>query len=188
MKAMIYIALGVFIILLAIFFVQSYSPEKSFTQNYSKLQNENLQLKRENVELIALIDSLKRSLNKFEEKTENKIENKKQREGQQRLGYDLELITWNWGESISGHFIEARGQLKNISQNSMQRVNVLVSFYDSSGNFVTSQSSFIEFDPILPGQISPFNVIASFNPLIKKASIEFKFYLGGSIPTIYRNS
>jgi len=40
----------------------------------------------------------------------------------------------------------------------------------------------IDFDPILPGQTSPFKVLTTHNPAITKGSISFKYILGAQIP------
>lgn len=56
-----------------------------------------------------------------------------------------------------------------------------MTFHTADGKLVTSATSLIDYNPILPNQTSPFKVIATYNPAMKSASIVFK-YLGG--PTI----
>ena len=51
---------------------------------------------------------------------------------------------------------------------------------------ITSDSSLIEYDPILPGQTSPFKVIERYNPAMEKANIEFKHMWGNRIPTYHK--
>ena len=41
----------------------------------------------------------------------------------------------------------------------------------------------IEYNPVLANQTSPFKVMTSDNPAIKKASIDFKELMGGTINT-----
>ncbi len=96
---------------------------------------------------------------------------------------DLELLIWHW--SSEHGYVTAEGQVKNISGIKMERVKAMVTWYDNNGNMVTSDSSLIEYDPIMPGQISPFKVIERFNPLMKKANLEFKFMRGNQISTYY---
>ena len=91
----------------------------------------------------------------------------------------LELQTWSWGESYS-HAI-AEGTVKNISERRLEHVTAVVQFYDRNGNFITSADALVEYDPILPNQISPFKLIATYNPEMKKARVEFKYLMGGTI-------
>ena len=98
--------------------------------------------------------------------------------------YDLELLDWNWSESYG--YVEARGQIKNISGESLRNVQAIVSFYDGNGGFITSSSALTQFNPILPGQTSPFSVPETHNPAMKKANIQFSYLMGGKIPTYHK--
>ena len=82
--------------------------------------------------------------------------------------------------------MEARGQVKNISGQSIRDVVAVVSFYDKNGNFITSSSALIEFNPILAGQTSPFRVLETYNPAMHTASVQFKFLMGGTISTYHK--
>lgn len=95
--------------------------------------------------------------------------------------YDLELLSWHWGQEYS--YAIAKGEVKNISGKKMKRVEALVIWYDAAGNMITSDASLIEYNPIMPGQTSPFKVIERYNPQMKTAKIEFKFMGGGQIAT-----
>lgn len=95
----------------------------------------------------------------------------------------LKLLKWSWGEGDSEAFIEARGQVKNISTESLRNVMAVVSYYDKEGEFITSDETLISYNPILPGQTSPFHVMTTNNPAMVKATIEFKELMGGTIPT-----
>lgn len=91
----------------------------------------------------------------------------------------LELQTWRWGENYS--YATAEGSVKNISGRSLEHVTAVVQFYDKNGNFITSADALIDYNPILPNQISPFKVMATYNPEMKKAGVEFKYLMGGTI-------
>jgi hypothetical protein len=93
--------------------------------------------------------------------------------------YKLELLSWRWGEEY-GYF-KVTGEVKNISSEPLKNVEILASFYDSNGNFIKNSEAIIEFNPIIPGQTSPFKAITSSNPAAKKATIQFKFLFGSSI-------
>jgi hypothetical protein len=94
----------------------------------------------------------------------------------------LELLAFKWGQSTEQH-ATAEGQVKNISGDSIKSVQAVVTWYDKSGTFVTSDHALIDYNPLLPGQTSPFDVIATFNPAMHTASVEFKHFAGGSIRT-----
>ena len=67
---------------------------------------------------------------------------------------------------------------------SLRNVVAVVSFYDARGNFITSDDALIDYNPILPGQASPFSVMATENPAMRTARVEFKELMGGTIPHI----
>jgi len=93
----------------------------------------------------------------------------------------LELLKYSWHIEYGYAILE--GQVKNTSSRPLVNVLALASFYDASDGFITSADAIIEFNPILPGQISPFRVMATRNPAMKKAAVEFKYLMGGSIPS-----
>ena len=72
--------------------------------------------------------------------------------------------------------------MKNLTGEPMENVMAVVSYYDDQDNFVTSDDALIEYDPILPGQVSPFEVMTRNNPAIKTGRLEFKVLFGGTIP------
>jgi hypothetical protein len=98
---------------------------------------------------------------------------------------ELEVISFTWGGTETGHFVEAKGQVKNISGKRLEKVEAVVTFSDKSGGFITSSEALIDYNPILPGQTSPFNVLETYNPAMRTgtATVEFKFLMGGTIPT-----
>ena len=91
----------------------------------------------------------------------------------------LELQGWNWREEYD-YFI-AEGTVKNVSAASINNVQAVIQIYDAREEFIKSASSLIEYRPILPGQISPFKVMASHNPKMAKARIDFKSFSGGTL-------
>jgi hypothetical protein len=92
----------------------------------------------------------------------------------------LALVAYSWSTE-SGYAI-LEGQVKNISSQSLQNVTAVASFYDANGGFITTSDALIDYNPILPGQTSPFKVMKTENPAMKKANVEFKYLMGGSIP------
>lgn len=100
----------------------------------------------------------------------------------EEIVFDLELINWNWSPTEDGSQVEAKGQVKNISNRSLQNVEAIITFNDKEGKLITSSSALIDFNPILAGQTSPFKVTETYNPAIQSANINFKFLNGETIP------
>ena len=100
-------------------------------------------------------------------------------------GPALEVVSFRWGGTAGGGYVKAEGQVKNISDKSLRNVTAVVTFSDKSGGFITSSDAMIDYNPILPGQTSPFSVIETDNPAMHTgtAEVEFKFLMGGTIPT-----
>lgn len=105
-------------------------------------------------------------------------------EQQRWASSDLELLNWHWGNEYG--YVTAEGQVKNISGRRLENVMAVVTWKDSNGNMITSDSALIEYRPLMPGQTSPFKVMESYNPLMKKASIGFKHLMGEEIRYIKR--
>jgi hypothetical protein len=95
----------------------------------------------------------------------------------------LEVSSFRWGETRDGHFVEVRGQVKNISGRSLENVMAVVTFIDKSGGRITSSDAMIDDNPILPGQASSFCIIETYNPAMRTAVVEFSFLMGANIPT-----
>ena len=88
----------------------------------------------------------------------------------------LALLASNGYEEY-GYF-KVDGQVKNTSNEPLQGVEAVVTWYDSDGGFVKSEEALIEYDPLLSGQTSPFKSITTGNPAMKRYSIEFKELAG----------
>ena len=99
-----------------------------------------------------------------------------------RSRYQLELLavsgSWQYG------YATVEGQVKNISGKSLQNVAAVAEWYIADGQFITSDTALIEYNPVLAGQSSPFKVISTHNLAISKYRISFKSLFGGQIPTL----
>ena len=96
-----------------------------------------------------------------------------------RRSAKLVIHEWSWSKSYS--YVTAEGMVTNQSNQSLSNVTALVSFFDASGGFITSDTGIIEYNPILPGQTSPWKVMVRYNPAMKSARVEFKELFGGTI-------
>lgn len=94
----------------------------------------------------------------------------------------LELVATQWRRS-SDMFITMEGQVRNISNEPLEDVTAVTTYTNTNGDFITSDDALIDFNPILPGQTSPFSTITTYNPEITRARVEFKHLMGGTILT-----
>ena len=93
----------------------------------------------------------------------------------------LEMIGWKCSTSY-GYMI-TEGEIKNISNNSLNNVEAVISYYTKDNKFITSDSALVDYNPILPEQISPFEVTTTGNPAMDNCKVGFKFLMGGAIET-----
>lgn len=54
-------------------------------------------------------------------------------------------------------------------------------FRTNSGELVKSDSALIDYNPLMPGQTSPFKSMGTDNPQITDCGLNFKYLMGGSI-------
>jgi hypothetical protein len=78
--------------------------------------------------------------------------------------------------------------VKNISTETLNTVQVLANFYTSDGKFISSDSTLIEYQALLPGQSSPFHSLEPWNPEMKKCTIEFNKLGGSKLNTTFYES
>ncbi len=105
---------------------------------------------------------------------------RKRVEEQRRAAAKLEVLDWTW--STEHGYAKLEGQVRNRTSASLRNVAAVATYYTSDGTFITSDSALIDYNPILPGQTSPFSILTQENPAMKKASLNFKKLLGGTIP------
>ena len=91
----------------------------------------------------------------------------------------LSLGAWDW--SSEHGWASAEGQITNTGTASLENVEAVVSWFTKSGSFITSQSTLIEYSPILGGQTSPWKVMGRHNPAMAEARVEFKQMFGGKL-------
>jgi len=93
----------------------------------------------------------------------------------------LELLSFRCYTEYS--YFHIVGEVKNISNKSLEDVVAVGKAYTKDGKFVKSDEALIDYNPILSGQTSPFEVLMTGNPEISKCNVEFKEFWGGTIPT-----
>jgi hypothetical protein len=102
----------------------------------------------------------------------------------QETSPELELLNWRWSPQY-GSLVIAEGQVKNISGRKLENVQALVTWYDKDRKMVTYNNSLIAYNPLMPGQISPFKVLDKHNSAMERANIEFKYMFGKKIEVKY---
>lgn len=91
----------------------------------------------------------------------------------------LRVEKWSWHEEYD--YAIAEGQVTNVSDEPLKNVTAVVTFKTKSDEFITSDDGIIDYNPILPGQTSPWKVMARWNPAMSKAYVEFKTLFGGTL-------
>lgn len=91
----------------------------------------------------------------------------------------LEVQSWSWREEY-GYAI-AEGAVKNVSSAPIENLQAVVSFSTKDGTFIASDDALVAYNPLLPGQTSPFKVMARHNPAMSKAGLSFKSLFGGEV-------
>ena len=159
--------------------------KQSLTQRVKKLPASdiqgNLKIYRELLAMEPSNGTYQKKVNYYQQKWNNYLKEKQKKE--YRASCQLEVVSSNWSENYG--YATYEGQVKNISNSKMDNVQAVVTWYDRNGNMITSSSALIEYNPILPGQISPFKVMKTYNPAMYKAGVEFSKLMGGTL-RVYR--
>jgi hypothetical protein len=93
----------------------------------------------------------------------------------------LELMSMNTYTEYGYHHIT--GEVKNISTENLENVMAVGVFKDSEGNVIKTAEALIEFDPLLPGQSSPFEVLDTYHPSVTSGSVTFTTLWGTPLNT-----
>lgn len=95
--------------------------------------------------------------------------------------YKLALIsstcTYEYG------FERCEGYVKNITSGALENVEVVITWGDANGTPYSTDDALIDYNPILPGQESPWSTIGTYNPALTRYRVGFKDLLGGTILT-----
>jgi hypothetical protein len=104
-------------------------------------------------------------------------------EQQQPNNNKLALLSSRGYESEGGGYHIVEGEVENISGESLKSVAAMASWYTKDGTFISSSDALIEFDPLLPGQKSPFKTMTRTNPAMSSYTVAFKRLFGPEIAT-----
>jgi hypothetical protein len=90
--------------------------------------------------------------------------------------YKLEIVSLRC--SKEGGYVRVNGEVRNISSEPLENVEVVASFSSADGTLVKSGSALIDFNPLLPGQSSAFEARAEDDPEVSNCNYIFR-KLGG---------
>lgn len=91
----------------------------------------------------------------------------------------LEVQSWHCDQKDSFMFV--RGEVKNVSPNKLKNIAAVGTWYTKAGALIKSDDALLDYNPILPGQTSPFEVISTSNPEAQRCGLNFKNLMGGTV-------
>jgi hypothetical protein len=100
---------------------------------------------------------------------------------EQEKKFELKLLSFNCSHQYG--FATVEGEVKNVSGAPIADLMVVSSHYASDDTFIRSDDAMVEYNPILPGQTSPFKTIGSYNPAMATCNVAFKRMFGGRVAT-----
>ncbi len=94
---------------------------------------------------------------------------------------EVALVSTRGYESDGGGYWIVEGQVTNISDAPIKNLEAVSTWYTKADEFITTDSALVDFNPILPGQTSPFKTMSRGNPAMSKFAVEFKQLMGGTL-------
>jgi hypothetical protein len=94
----------------------------------------------------------------------------------------LELLSARSYQSSSS-YVTVEGEVRNLSGSRLDKLLVIVTWRGADGTHITSTKVLVEYDPVLPGQATPFKAIAKRNPVMDRFDVEFMEIGGPILPT-----
>jgi hypothetical protein len=92
-----------------------------------------------------------------------------------------EIQLLNFECSRAHGFMTVDGEIRNISSSPINNLMIVASHYTSDKKFIRSDSGMVEYNPLMPGQTSPFKAMGTDNPMMSKCHVGFKRMFGGAI-------
>lgn len=85
--------------------------------------------------------------------------------------YKIKIVDWNNRPSASGNYFYVEGSLKNIGDQTTERVRVKVKSLDSNGKIVSIDDGYAEPSSVAPNKEAIFQIMVENNYKIKKFSL-----------------
>lgn len=75
-------------------------------------------------------------------------------------------------------YVTCKGFVQNIGTEPLRSIQVVIVWQDANGTPQNYDTGFLEFDPILPQQQSPWTTIGKANPALTKYTVSLKQFAG----------
>ena len=96
----------------------------------------------------------------------------------------LEVQSWHCEKENS--YMYVRGEVKNVSSDKLENVAAVGTWRTERGDLVKSDDALLQFNPIMPGQVSPFETISTGNPQARTCVLAFQVLGGGQIDFVVK--
>jgi hypothetical protein len=93
----------------------------------------------------------------------------------------LELLASSAYVSDGGGFIIIEGMVRNATSETIRGISAVGEIYTKKDSFISADSAPIEYQPLLPGQRSPFKIMIRFNPAFELYRVGFKDVYGRQV-------
>ncbi|MER8546469.1 FxLYD domain-containing protein [Mesorhizobium sp. M1169] len=78
-------------------------------------------------------------------------------------------------------FAKVTGEVTNRSSEPIESLMVIGIFRTSNDEFVKSAEAMVDYQPLMPGQTSPFPAMTTDNPIMRNCNVAFKTMFGGLV-------
>lgn len=84
-------------------------------------------------------------------------------------------------ERSSTDYMKVIGEVTNLTSSPIDKIQAVAKWYDKSDNLIVSDTTLIDYQPLMGNQSSPFHVLSRYNPAMSYVRIDFKKFWGDSI-------
>lgn len=96
---------------------------------------------------------------------------------------EIRLVSSRNEFSPGGEYLEIFGQVENLTGRPIENLEAVGAIYDAAGQLIRTDDALVEYNPVMPGQTSPFHIMIRWNPLAKSSGVQFKRLGGGVVET-----
>lgn len=82
------------------------------------------------------------------------------------------------------NLFQVHGLVRNLTGSPINSVVAVVNYFGENNAFVKTDEGHAKFDPIMPGQTSPFTVITSAHPSIVRYVVQFRQFAGSTLEMV----
>lgn len=99
----------------------------------------------------------------------------------ERIANRPPLKVHSWRCSNEHGFVKVHGAVTNQSDRAINRLMVTAIYTTGNGDVVKTSDAMVDFQPLLPGQRSPFSTMTTDNPAIRSCNVTFRTMSGGEV-------